>query len=327
MAGSGKKKKTDKKKDKSSPDKEETAIIELQPLDNRKFKKDRKRKSTNSPRKTSRSNNKTPKKEENIVFNISAVDLAEAGPSRVNNVNESEVKCRKVVIKPPEGHEVEGTAVSFHEDNDEYVEMHVNEDDFECMEEDNFIDQMVEDEIDWEVSFNNNATARSMTVTYPPPEELMKKGGGSKGETEEEKEMRIVNKTVAKLKEFMTAGNYLKQDVTRQVIIPKTSTGKSPKRSSTIKQGGVLNPRESVSESTIYQNAVQPVERPRQDIKLLVHEEKDTGSIFTTQAVKDALELLRVSNYSSSNVSPSNLMMNQLIPVVNQIYKNKSICI
>ena len=223
-------------------------------------------------------------------------------------MNDSEVKCRKVVIRSPEGHEVEGTAVSFHEDNDEYVEMHVNEDDFECMEEDDFIDQMVEDELDREVSFNNNATARSMTVTTPPPEELMKKGGGSKGETEEEKEMRIVNKTVVKLKEFMTAGNYLKQDVTRQVIIPKTSTGKSPKRSSTIKQGGVLNPCESVSESTTYQNAVQPAERPREDIKLLVHEEKDNGSIFTTQAVKDALELLRVSNYSSSNVNPSNLM-------------------
>ena len=87
-------------------------------------------------------------------------------------------------------------------------------------------------------------------------------------ETDEEREARIVDSTVAKLKEIMSAGGYLKQDVTQQVIIPKS--GKSPKRSNA---GKKINPQLSNSESTIYKNAVEPAKH-----------------VFTTQDVRLALE-------------------------------------
>ena len=258
MTGSGRKSRSSKFDRGEESDEGKNSFSESEALDNRKIQKEKrnlKRKGKTSPRKISKGKSKSPKMSAVEVFEISEVDLAEAGSSTAHQESLSEVsdhQGRKVIVRnPPREGDGRTTAVTFREENNEFVEMQVEDHVFDSADEIN--EQNPEEEDEAEISFNNNASLARGTVKNNVP--FIPMNLPNVVETDEEREARIVDRTVAKLKEIMTTGGYLKQDVNNQrAVVPKS--GKSPTTANSISKK--ISSQASNSESTIYKNAVEP---------------------------------------------------------------------
>ena len=210
-----------------------------------------------------------------MEIEVSAVDLVEAGPSSSNDKDE-----RVIMDSNPNN----STTVTFREDENEYVVMTVNDNEFPGIEM-----NTQSDEEDGEISFNNNSIRREETMTMPDFHARPKHKHNEIAESEEERETCIINKTVAKLQQIITAGGFLKQDAKHAIQDISTSeqgmnsmnatieysnegTEKKEARAKLItnrpQNKSIRNkPKSDVmpttaaasnSESTIYHNAVQP---------------------------------------------------------------------
>ena len=173
-------------------------------------------------------------------------------------------------------------AITFCEEDNEYVEMQVeNEMDFLSNEDGNS-----SSEEEGEISFNNNASRTDrranlqleMMETVVPVPELDGMKRGKQKDEEEDKEARIVSKTVEKIKELMEAGGYFSKEAkTRQHnrnSEKNKATGESKDRDKhTVTQNNLaensngLLVENSLSESTIYKNAVLPVSNNQITVK------------------------------------------------------------
>ena len=159
-------------------------------------------------------------------------------------------------------------AVTFGEEENEYVEMEVQgEDEFlneiEGNEtENNEKETDSSDEEDGEVSFNNNASLREQTDSSIKKKCKTSDANQNSGRQftrseEEERESRIINRTVEKLQELMASGGYFFKPV------PAKGKGEPRLSKDLGTKGKWLNctqvePCGSTSESTIYKNAVKP---------------------------------------------------------------------
>ena len=213
-----------------------------------------KRKSKSSPRKIKRSR---------VSFKDSEPEASE---------NEEGKELENFEESPRSNAEV----TTFREEDNEFVEMDVQtEEEFLSNEDTN--DES--DEEEGEISFNNNSTTKRSSETdneevetiMPILEEFERLKNKQKKifESDEDRENRIVSKTVERLKEFMAKGDYLKKTVndtrenknkeTQKVNTGKKSFGKIPQNEK--ETTDQIKAVSSNSESTIYQEAVQPQRR------------------------------------------------------------------
>ena len=165
MAGSGRKNKNNKIDKGSDIEREKIELGESEALDNEKIqkvKKSNKRKHKSSPRKLGKTRTKSPKLDSVQVFEISEIDLVDAGPSgEVSQPYPAEevTECRRVIVRSPiEGDGQPATEVTFREEDNEFVEMYVNDNEFNSPDEDN--SQQEEDEEEGKISFNNNSAVK-----------------------------------------------------------------------------------------------------------------------------------------------------------------------
>ena len=217
----------------------------------------KKRRKVNSPRKKNKG-----KSRKDVKFDISAKDLAESGTSSENQEQGDRriAKYKEVTEPPPQLSTDEGVTVTFCEDENDFVTMNVNDQEFDSNNGESEEDEEMED---GEISFNNNAsTIRSRSDRTPPVQEPTKRK-----ESEEDREIRIVNKTVERLQKIMAAGGYFKQNVSKDIPKPPGKSN-SPTKSKSFKEVSNGNGNEPVkltdsnSESTIYQGAVNPASKP-----------------------------------------------------------------
>ena len=102
------------------------------------------------------------------------------------------------------------------------------------------------EEEEGEISFNNNASVARKTESLQPCTSRSGMNERSKKELEEERENRIISKTVAKLQEIMMAGGYFNTVVSNQEITKSASAGKdSSAVSGNEKNGKMVKPKNS----------------------------------------------------------------------------------
>ena len=223
--------------------------------------------------------------------------------------------------------------VRFQENEDEYVEMEVeDESEFPITNngeanfgEENMVNSESSEE-EGEISFNNNANRVEVGLTIGETSMANKQNNGygnkrqQKEESETDKENRIIIKTVQKLQEMMAAGGYFNNPV--RVDDKEQAKGRVPAHSSKNTrntEGKNFQNQEkecasfheadrSISESTIYQNAVQPAEGEKDLVNVInVCDDKiEVGQPCT----KDRSNDLRVSTSSEEeliNSSDENL--------------------
>ena len=213
----------------------------------------RKKISTNSPRKLAK--RKRTRKE-----------LRESVPEEDLEIEENE---KEVMANRPEESR-ETVTVTFKESENEYVEMDVNADqDFLSGGEEGEVMDMEsnseEEEEELEISFNNNATRQTPETkgTNGRSEEMptnpkSAKISASKEESDEERENRIVNKTVAKLQQLMAAGGYMQHSVVDEDKEVRKAAAEKRKGKEVQNNVKGLEVSQSVSESMIYNNAIEP---------------------------------------------------------------------
>ena len=161
------------------------------------LKLDRKRRNQTTPRKikNKRCKKQVEEPEEEVSEDEQIEDTSHSGSNEIDEDPDTVVTVR------------------FREEDNEYVEMQVENDleDFPGeMDEENSEDEMEEGEI----SFNNNAsrTTRQQGSSVTQDQGKVKKVEEPKL-SEEDREARIVSKTVEKLKEIFTSGGYLVKGV------------------------------------------------------------------------------------------------------------------
>ena len=258
-----------------------------------------KRKTTTSPRKK----NKTVKQRK-----VSTKD---------KNTIESETG--EVFGVSEEGSKQRTFAVRFQEGEDEFVDMEIEDENQFPSEEENEEENSKDDssEEEGEISFNNNASRvrepELSTERAPKPKLINENENKGQEESNIERENRIIAKTVAKLQEMMAAGGYfrnpLREEVMKEIRKPEKRQNEKGKSTNNDKNNKVpiCELTKSVSESTIYQNAVEPAKDVEKIVDVInvktsnnVAEEHD--QVNTEIGVAGQPNMLRVSTSSEEEL-------------------------